>query len=91
VGVLADVSPPFQLTSHAEAAALKRKIELAWIERALSEPDWTHRDPAKAGVVHAFVRVPERNDRVLRVVYNASVHPLRVITVYFDRRVRGRP
>jgi len=85
------VTPPFQLTSHAEAAALKRKIELAWIERAIAEPSWTQPDPAKPGVMHAFARVPERNDRVLRVVYNASVHPLRVITVYFDRRVRGRP
>jgi len=33
----------------------------------------------------------ERNYRVLRGVYNPSVHPLRVITVYFDRRLRGRP
>jgi hypothetical protein len=41
--------------------------------------------------MHAFARVPERNDRVLRVVYNASVHPLRVITIHFDRRVKGRP
>ena len=85
------MEPRFQLTSHAEAAALKRKIDLAWIERALAEPDWVQRDPAKPGVMHAFARVAERDDRVLRVVYNASVHPLRVITVYFDRRVRGRP
>jgi len=28
--------------------------------------------------------------RVLRVVYNASVDPLRVITAYFDRRQKGK-
>ena len=85
------VDPAYRLTSHAEVAALKRKIELAWIERALREPKWTARDPAKAGVMHAFLPIPERNDRVLRVVYNADVYPVRVITVYFDRRLRGRP
>jgi hypothetical protein len=85
------VAPVFKLTSHAEAAAIKRKIDMAWIERALAEPDWTERDPEKAGVVHAFRRIAERDDRVLRVVYNPGVHPVRVITVYFDRRVRGKP
>jgi hypothetical protein len=81
----------YQLTSHAEAAALKRKIDVAWIERALAEPDWREPDRAKPGVMHAFLRIAERGHRVLRVVYNPSVHPVRVITVYFDRRLRGRP
>jgi len=40
---------------------------------------------------HALARIAERGDRVLRVVYNASVNPPRVVTAYFDRRQRGRP
>ena len=87
----AEVEPVYQLTSHAAAAALKRKIDMAWIERALAEPDWTQTDPAKPGVMHAFLRIAERNHRVLRVVYNPTVHPVRVITACFDRRLRGRP
>ena len=55
----------YQLTSHAEAAVLKRKIETAWIERALSDPDWREVDASKPGLMHAFVRIAERNDRVL--------------------------
>jgi hypothetical protein len=85
------VDPVYQLTSHAEAAALKRKIDRAWIERALAEPDWREPDPVKPGVMHALLRIGERNHRVLRVVYNPSVHPVRVITVYFGRRLRARP
>jgi hypothetical protein len=42
-------------------------------------------------LVHAFVRIAERNNRVLRGVYNATIHPVRVVTVYFDRRLRGKP
>ena len=85
------MGPVYQLTSHAAAAALKRKIEMTWIERALAEPEWTQPDPAKPGVMHAFLRIAERRDRVLRVVYNPSVQPVRVITVYFYRRLRGKP
>lgn len=63
---------------------------MAWIERALFQPDWKEPDPVKPGVMHAFLRIAERNQRVMGGVYNPSVHPLRVITVYFDRRLRGR-
>ena len=70
---------------------LKRKIDAAWIERALVAPEWREADASKRDLMHAFVRIAERNNRVLRVVYNASVHPVRVITVYFDRRLRGKP
>jgi len=58
----------YQLTSHAAAAALKRKIDVAWIERALAEPEWTEPDKAKPAVMHAFLRIAERDHRVLRVV-----------------------
>lgn len=81
----------YQLTRHAETAVFKRKIEIAWIERALTDPEWRKVDASKPGLMHAFVRIAERNDRVLRVVYNATVHPVRVVTVYFDRRLRGKP
>jgi phage-related protein len=64
---------------------------IAWIERALAGPDWREVDASKPGLMHAFVRIAERDGRVLRVVYNPTVHPVRVITVYFDRRLRGNP
>ena len=39
---------------------------------------------------HALARIPERDDRVLRVVYNENVHPWRIVTAYFDRAMRGK-
>jgi len=34
--------------------------------------------------------IPEHEGRVLRVVVNAEAHPERVVTAFFDRRLRRR-
>jgi hypothetical protein len=84
-------SPRYELTAHAATVNAKRGIDGAWLERALSKPERTEQDKHDATLTHALARVPEYGDRLLRVVYNASVDPPRVITAYFDRRLRGKP
>jgi hypothetical protein len=37
-----------------------------------------------------FARITERENRVLRVVVNPSVDPIDVISVFFDRNMRGK-
>lgn len=69
----------------------EREIDAAWIERVLSSPERTEVDRWDQSLTHALGRIAERGHRVLRVVYNASVHPPRVVTAYFDRRQRGKP
>jgi hypothetical protein len=32
----------------------------------------------------------QEDDRILRVVYNPNVHPPRIVTVFFDRKMKGR-
>ena len=39
----------------------------------------------------ALRRIAERDDRVPRVIYNASVDPPKIVTAYFDRRQRAKP
>ena len=39
---------------------------------------------------HYTKRIHERDGRVLRVVVNADVQPNRVVTVFFDRRLRQK-
>ena len=34
--------------------------------------------------------VPEFGHRVLRVVVNPTVAPIRVVTLYFDRKMKGK-
>lgn len=80
----------FMLTAHAEAVLRERGIELAWVDRVLRNPQATEADKYDAGLRHALGRISERDDRVLRVVYNPSQRPWSVVTAYFDRRQRGK-
>ena len=81
----------FELTAHAATVIAERAIDIAWVERALSSPDRTEPHRFDPSLQHALVGIAERGDRVLRVVYNPSHKPPKVVTAYFDRRQRGKP
>jgi len=81
----------YELTAHAATVIAEREIELSWIEHALANPERTEPDRFDASLTHALAPIAEHDQRVLRVVYNASVYPPRVVTAYFDRRQRGKP
>jgi uncharacterized DUF497 family protein len=76
----------YRLTQHAQDALEKRQIAVAWVERVLARPEWMEPDPLDAALEHRLAAIPEFGNRVLRVIVNGSVAPLRVITAYFDRR-----
>lgn len=77
----------FILTSHAEKRVLRRKIKPEWIAAALEHPARTENDVEDASLVHALLPIPERGFQVLRVIYNETVDPVNVVTVYFDEKV----
>lgn len=83
---MADVA--FELTAHAATAIAERRIEIAWVERAIRHPDRTEADRWDLALKHALLSISECGDRVLRVVYNGSTQPPKVVTAYFDRRQR---
>lgn len=82
---------PFDLTAHARQVVVERRIALAWIARVLSAPDRTEPDRIDAELHHALRSIPEHGGRVLRVVYNGTTSPWRIVTAYFDRRERREP
>ena len=69
---------------------LERKIEPHWIEMTLAEPDRQEQDPVDPIARHALKRIEEMDNRILRVVYNSTTTPIRVISAYFDRRMKGK-
>ena len=78
------------LSAHAETVISERSIQIEWVERVLSKPDKTESDSDDPDLMHALGRIPEHDNRVLRVVYNASTTPVRIVTAYFDRAMRNK-
>jgi len=68
----------------------ERKIPAVWVERVLQNPERTEPDKVDPELRHALGCITEHDDRILRVVYNIAVNPWRIVTVYFDRALRGR-
>ena len=80
-------SPPIPtiLSRHAEDMLVERRLEREWIEKTIAEPEELEHDPRRPGVLRAFRRIPERGNRVLRVVYVSAQQHVRVVTAFFDR------
>lgn len=80
----------YTLTEHAKKVLAEREIPLEWLERALNEPVLRQPDPDDASLKRRYRPIPEFQGRVLRVVVNPSVEPVRVVSVFFDRNMRGK-
>ena len=81
----------YTLTKHARDVLQERDIPEAWLERVLNHPQRTEVDSDDPALVHSLARIPEHGNRVLRVVVNKTVRPVRVVTVCFDRTMRNKP
>ena len=78
----------FVYTLHASTMLEERAIDKAWIERTILYPDTVEPDPQHPEMIRAFRVVPERDGRVLRVVYVPSELTCRVTTLFLDRSRR---
>jgi len=80
----------FELTKHAQKVLDEREIRVEWLERTLFGPELVLPDPDDATVERRFRRIPEFGGRVLRVAVNKAVEPIRVVSVFFDRQMKGK-
>ena len=78
-----------EYTRHAVHAMDERMIPREWVESAVAEPALRTSDPNDPEVERFFRPIPERGGRVLRVAVNTRVAPWRVVSVFFDRSMRG--
>jgi hypothetical protein len=85
-----DTIMDYEMTKHARKALEEREIPIEWMERALSAPELVLPDPEDATVERYFRRIPEHGGRVLRVAVNTIVEPNRVVSVFFDRTMKGK-
>ena len=80
----------FDLSRHASDVISAREIRLAWLEQVLNSPEHVEADRDDPELMHHVGRIEEHGNRALRVVFNNSMDPVRIITVYFDRKMKGR-
>lgn len=80
----------YELTSHAKKALTEREISMEWLEHTLNTPELILPDPDDAEVERRFRKIPEFGGRVLRVAVNTTVEPVRVVSVFFDRTMKGK-
>ena len=79
-----------QFTFHAHKAMAEREIRVEWVLRTVENPEFRSVDSADSDLERFFCHIPERGGRVLRVVVNTRVYPWRIITVFFDRKMKGK-
>jgi hypothetical protein len=80
----------YELSQHARDALQERQIPEEWMERVIAKPALVQPGARDATVESRFAKIPEHGDRVLRVVINKTVVPERVVSVYFDRTMKGK-
>jgi hypothetical protein len=80
----------FTYTHHAKQMIEERGLIREWVERTVLEPETVEPDPKHPARTRAFRTVPERDGRVLRVVYVQDGENFRVITLFLDRGRRKR-
>lgn len=80
----------YTLTKHARKVLAEREIPLEWLERTLNQPVLRQPDPDDESLERRYRPIPEFDGRVLRVVVNPAVAPVRVVSVFFDRSMKGK-
>jgi hypothetical protein len=76
-------------SAHAKDMLEERGIPEAWVWQAIRSPD--HVETSKDGNTHYLKAIEEFEGRILRVVVNVKAEPHRIVTVFFDRRLRRKP
>jgi hypothetical protein len=80
----------YTLTEHAKKMLTERENPLEWLERVLNEPVLRKPDPDDASLERRYRPISEFDGRVLRVVVNATMEPVRMVSAFFDRSMRGK-
>ena len=78
----------YVFSKHAAEMMEERSIPEDWVWRVLNEAD--HKFIGEDGNLHFTKSIVEKEERVLHVVVNSGISFNRVITMFFDRRLRNK-
>jgi hypothetical protein len=82
----------YKLSLHAQKSVRDREINLKWLEECLNNPDKIEPDQIDGTIVHYLKVITDANTKVLRLVlrWNEDKSLALIITVFFDKRVKGK-
>ena len=78
----------YEFSEHARGMLRERNIKESWVTLTIENPD--KKELKNNETIHYIKRIVEHGNRYLRVVVNPNVNPQIIITLFFDRRLRGR-
>ena len=73
-------------TKHAEYVMEERGIKIEWVRETIDNPDM--KETSEDGKLHIIRQIEEYGNRYLRVIIEPECEPKKIITVFFDRRLR---
>lgn len=76
----------YEFSEHAFDMLKERDISENWVKSTIEAPDI--KESKDDGAVHYIKSIQEHGGRYLRVVVNPDAKPQRVVTLFFDRRLR---
>jgi len=76
----------YELSEHAYDMMKERNIREDWVKIALETPE--KKEVKDDGTIHYIRGIEEYKGRYLRVVVNPDSKPKRIVTLFFDRRIR---
>jgi hypothetical protein len=79
----------YEFSEHAYDMLRERNIRESWVKLAMEDPE--KKEPQDDGTVHHIRAIEQYGGRYLRVVVNPNVRPQRIVTAFFDRRLRRSP
>lgn len=82
------MSSELEFSKHARDMLVERNILEEWVWRTINSPD--NQEITIDNNTHYTKAIQEHEGRILRVVVNPNVEPKRVVTVFFDRRLKRK-
>ena len=78
----------FICSHHALIQIRERKLPESWIKETLQTPDRIEHLADSHGNTHYLKQIQEFDNRWLRIVINPQTQPHRIVTLFFDRRIK---
>lgn len=76
----------YEFSEHAYDMLRERNIRDSWVKLTIEDPE--KKELKEDGTIHYIRAIEQYGGRYLGVVVNPDVRPQRIVTLFFDRRIR---